>query len=82
MTISKCPNCGGSNQYARAQVPANGAFGPHLLPKLRPGRFYIVICKDCGLTRFFASRVDTQSLSNKWKRVADVVPMDPLGMSR
>ena len=82
MMVSKCPNCGGSDLYRSVQTtPANGMFGPNLLPKLSSGRFRVVVCKDCGLTRLFASTVDTQALSSReWERVSEDVSSHPLGL--
>jgi predicted nucleic-acid-binding Zn-ribbon protein len=81
MIVSPCPNCGGSDQYlSRKNTPANGVFGPRLLPTASPGRFRIVVCKDCGLTRLFASIVDTQGLKSRdWERVSEQ-PTRPLGI--
>ena len=48
MTVSKCPNCGGSDLYRSEQsTPASGMFGPNLLAALSPGRLRVVVCKDC-----------------------------------
>jgi predicted nucleic-acid-binding Zn-ribbon protein len=82
MTVSKCPNCGGSDLYRSAQsTPASGMFGPNLLPALSPGRFRVVVCKDCGLTNFFASNVDRQSLHGpEWERLYGGVSSRPLGL--
>ena len=72
MTVSKCPNCGSSDLYRSVhETSANGGFGPRLLPELSWGRFRVVVCKDCGLTRLFASTLDTQALSGPgWESVA------------
>lgn len=75
MKVSPCPNCGGNNLYRNADVGSGGPYGPNLLPGL--GRFFhsakfdLVVCRDCGLTRFFASREATEKLADakKWKRV-------------
>jgi predicted nucleic-acid-binding Zn-ribbon protein len=73
--IVPCPNCGGKNLYKSENVSAGGGHAPDYLPGL--GRFWsaeklnVVLCKDCGLLRFFAresatAKVDT---STKWTRV-------------
>jgi predicted nucleic-acid-binding Zn-ribbon protein len=82
MTASKCPNCGGSDLYRSSQsTPANGVFGPNLLPALSSGRFRVVVCKDCGLTNLFASTVDTQALRGpEWERVDEGLSSRPLGL--
>lgn len=80
MQTTTCSNCGGSEHYATGDsTPANGVVGPHLLPKLSMGRFRVVVCVDCGLTRFFVTRGDLQALkaSSAWSRVE---PSRPLGL--
>jgi predicted nucleic-acid-binding Zn-ribbon protein len=75
MTVSPCPNCGGTNQYRSRPVSAGGGHAPNYLPGLgsffRAERFHLVVCKDCGLTRFFARREATDKLTttDKWERV-------------
>jgi predicted nucleic-acid-binding Zn-ribbon protein len=83
MAFTKCPNCGGSRLYRSAQnTPANGLFGPNLLPKLSPGRFRVVVCKDCGLTSLFASVVDIEGLSApEWEPMVDGISARPLGLA-
>lgn len=54
---------------------AGGGHAPNYLSGLgrwwRPETFQLVICRDCGLTRFFASKEARDRLadSNKWKRI-------------
>ena len=75
MAAGACPNCNSRNQYESQEVSAGGGHAPNFLPGL--GRWYgaakfkIVLCQDCGLTRFFASReaVEKVSASGKWSRV-------------
>ncbi len=74
--LSPCPNCGGGNLYqSRKTVGGGGGYAPNYLPGLgslfQAGRFRMVICRDCGLTRFFAERNATDRLadSSKWERV-------------
>ena len=72
-----CPNCQSRNVYKtkkpvgvwrrpRAQLPARTR---SLVPR---GRFDIVVCRDCGLTRFFVQQEDRDDLddSSKWERVS------------
>ena len=82
MAAAKCPDCGGFDLYRSKQnTPANGLFGAVLLPHSSPGRFRVVVCKDCGLTRFYASTVDTRQLpSNDWEPLSQ--PSRPLGLSQ
>jgi len=73
--MSPCPNCGGSNIYKSQPVSAGGGYAPNFLPGLGSifcaEKFHLVLCRDCGLTRFFARQEATAKLSesNKWERV-------------
>jgi hypothetical protein len=76
MAISACPNCGGKQLYQTSKdVSAGGGYAPNYLPGLGTfwgaERFNIVLCSDCGLTRFFASAEARAKLSSstKWQRV-------------
>ena len=56
---SPCPECGGRNLFRSAKpISAGGGYAPNYLPKLGPwhraARFHVVVCKDCGLTRWYA----------------------------
>jgi len=71
--LSPCPNCGSRALYKSGNVSAGGGHAPNYLPGLgsfwNSEQFYLVICRDCGLTRFFA-RPEARakiSESNKWK---------------
>lgn len=75
--LSACPNCGGGNLFqSRKTMSAGGGYAPNYLPGLgtllSAGRFRTVVCRDCGLTRFFAERDATDRLADsaKWKRVS------------
>jgi predicted nucleic-acid-binding Zn-ribbon protein len=75
-SYSPCPGCGGGNLYATLkEVSAGGGHAPNYLPNLgsmfSAEKFHIVVCSDCGLTRFFARRSAREKLreSEKWKRV-------------
>ena len=71
--VSLCPNCGGSSQYRGPEAGSGGGHAPNYLPGLgsfwRSARFSLVVCRDCGLTRFFASPEARQKLkeSSRWK---------------
>ena len=82
MKHSRCSSCGGEDLYVSPEsAAANGLLGPNLLPKLGPGRFRIVVCKDCGLTQMFASMLDRQALGGAgWERLADGLSSRPLGL--
>lgn len=81
MTPSKCPNCGHSEFYRRANVRASGV-SARLLPNLMPGLFDVLLCKDCGLIRLFASHADRQAAEAKWESVSSELktPVGPLGL--
>ncbi len=73
--MTPCPECGSNEVYRfHKQIDANGPYGPELLPKLNPNwhsspKIVPVVCSECGLTRFFASkeaRVQMKS-SDKWE---------------
>jgi hypothetical protein len=53
-----CPECGQKNLY-RTRANSGGGHAPNYLPGLggfiAPARFEVVVCADCGLTRWFAS---------------------------
>ncbi|MDH4347822.1 MAG: zinc ribbon domain-containing protein [Gemmatimonadota bacterium] len=74
-TIAPCPNCRGSNLFRSREVSAGGGHAPNFLPGLgsfwSAGKFVLVACGDCGLTRFFARPEATAKLpdSPKWTRV-------------
>ena len=66
-----CPGCGGQSLHQTTTASA-GPYGPALLPGL--GRFFhtaefnVVVCADCGLTRFYAEPAARAKLrtSNRW----------------
>ena len=69
----ECPGCGGRRLYAADDVVEGGRRGPTLLPGLGSlflyAKFEVVVCADCGLTRFFASRQARERLSDstRWR---------------
>ncbi len=75
-----CPNCGSKTLYHSREVSAGGGYAPNYLPGLARAfaglsrtseRFTLVVCADCGLTRFFA-RAEARALladSKEWTRV-------------
>jgi hypothetical protein len=71
-----CPNCQSRNLYkSRLPQGAGGGHAPNYLVGLgkwyRAARFDIVICRDCGLTRFFAEEEALEKLqdSKNWVRL-------------
>ena len=75
MTNAKpCPECGQKNLYVTT-TSSSGSEGPRLLPQLggfwHSAKFEVVVCADCGLTRFFASEEARGKLPNasNWRRL-------------
>ena len=73
--MSTCPECGNSNVYAGGEVSAGGGYAPNYLPGLgtffSSAKFTVLVCRDCGLTRFFASKEALGKLpdSGKWHKL-------------
>lgn len=74
-TLAPCPNCGGDALYEGPQTSSGGGYAPNYLPGLGrlvvSAKFTLVVCRDCGLTRFFASPEARAKLKDarKWKAV-------------
>ena len=72
---ARCPECGRSELYVSNEVPAGAAYSPNYLPGLgnlfSAAKFTVVVCRDCGLTRFFASSAARSQLSesDKWSKL-------------
>lgn len=72
MSISPCPNCQSQSLYASDPIGAGGGYAPNYLPglggKVTAAKFRLVVCTDCGLTRFFASPEALEKLprAKKW----------------
>ncbi|MCC7012760.1 MAG: hypothetical protein IT454_09385 [Planctomycetes bacterium] len=73
--VAPCPNCGGSNLYRSQLLRAGGGYAPNYLPDLGSfwavARFKLVVCRDCGLTRWFAQPPALEKLdtSDHWEPV-------------
>jgi predicted nucleic-acid-binding Zn-ribbon protein len=75
MTCAKpCPECGQKNLFV-TEANSGGGHAPNYLPRLggffSAAKFEVVVCADCGLTRFFASpeaRAKLAATSN-WRRL-------------
>ncbi len=69
-----CPECHGSNLFV-TETSSGGGHAPNYLPRLgsfwMAARFDVVLCEDCGLTRFFARREALQKLrtARGWQRL-------------
>ncbi len=67
---NQCPECGGHSLH-QTTTRSGGGYGPILLPGLgrflRLADFRVVVCGDCGLTRFYASE-DARSQLPSTKR--------------
>lgn len=61
--LTTCSECHGTDLYTTS-VNSAGGHGPVLLPELggflRYAKFDVVVCADCGFTRFF---VQTSALA-------------------
>jgi predicted nucleic-acid-binding Zn-ribbon protein len=72
---STCPECGQANLYSSDEVSAGGGYAPNYLPGLGnlllAAKFRMIVCRDCGLTRFFASKAALAKLpdSGKWRKI-------------
>lgn len=75
MRVQACPNCQSRRQYMRKDLSAGGGNAPDYLKGLggrfTAEKFNVVICADCGLTRFFARKtaVDRLSEAKDWERI-------------
>jgi len=73
---SPCPECGSTHLYRSPMVNSAGGYGPQLLPGLgglfRQAKFRLVVCSECGLTRFFVvgEALDKLTQSNRWERLS------------
>ena len=76
MKSRTCPECGTENLY-HTMTDSGGRHGPMLLPKLGPSfwwpiaKFHVVLCGDCGFTRFFAEEAARKKLPQvkEWVRI-------------
>jgi hypothetical protein len=57
-TLAPCPNGKGGNLFRSSEISAGGGYAPNYLPGLGgffgAEKFVVVVCRDCGLSRFFA----------------------------
>jgi hypothetical protein len=73
--VAPCPNCKGNSLYRGPATSSGGGHAPNYLPGLGKfifsAKFVLVVCRDCGLTRFFAQPEARARLkeSGKWKAV-------------
>jgi predicted nucleic-acid-binding Zn-ribbon protein len=73
--VAPCPNCGGKTLYQGPATSAGGGHAPNYLAGLgkflSSAKFVLVVCRDCGLVRFFAEPEARRKLreSDKWKAV-------------
>lgn len=72
--MKPCPECKSNNIYQYEKlIDSEGAYGPHLLPKLASGWFSSakilpVVCAECGYIRLFAAKEARHNLdsSENW----------------
>lgn len=73
--VTPCPECGSRTLYQGPATSSGGGHAPNYLPELGrflfSARFVLVVCRDCGLTRFFAQPEARAKLKDakKWKTV-------------
>jgi predicted nucleic-acid-binding Zn-ribbon protein len=76
LDVRPCPNCHGTTLYEGPATSAGGGHAPNYLPQLgrflRAAKFQLVVCRDCGLTRFFAEPEARARLkeSRRWRAVS------------
>ncbi|MDF1699935.1 MAG: hypothetical protein P1V36_02080 [Planctomycetota bacterium] len=74
-TSSICPHCEGEALYRHRHVAAGAVRGVSLLPDLGSFAVYatmtVVVCRDCGLMRFFTDKDARANLesSSAWTRI-------------
>lgn len=60
---SPCPECQGTKLWM-TKIPSGGGHGPRMLPGLGSwfmfAEFRLVLCEECGLTRFFCRQTSSQ----------------------
>ena len=70
----KCPECEGQTLFTTT-TRSGGQYGPRLLPGLGGflhfANFRVVVCQDCGLTRFYAEDEALKKLpeASQWQRM-------------
>lgn len=74
-TRANCPECGSPNLYVHGGINAKGGYGPDLLPGtsgvFTSAKMRAVVCKDCGLMRFYAAKEALARIGNDrgWHRL-------------
>jgi predicted nucleic-acid-binding Zn-ribbon protein len=74
--VIPCPDCGSRTLYRGPATSAGSGHAPDFLPGLgkswyQSAHFALVVCRDCGLTRFYAEPEARKKLgeAKKWKLV-------------
>ena len=71
-TSQKCPECGKSNVYANRAINSAASYLlPHLGGFLHFAKFEVLVCGDCGLTRFYTDPKARAKLptARSWSRL-------------
>lgn len=74
-TRKTCPECDGTNLHVHGGIAAKGGYGPDLLPGtsgiFTSAKMKAVVCKDCGLVRFYASQEALARITSDrdWQRL-------------
>ena len=69
-----CPDCGSTQLLTHGDLAARGGYGPDLLPGagtlFTPPKLRAVVCRDCGLLRYFVQRetLERMTTENGWRR--------------
>lgn len=73
--IASCPNCNGNDIYINKKGVSGGGYAANYLPGLGGfmyhAKLHPVICRDCGLARFFVEEDALSKLENssKWEKL-------------
>jgi predicted nucleic-acid-binding Zn-ribbon protein len=74
-THKHCPECDGTNVFVHGDISVKGGYGPDLLPGtsslFTSARMKAVVCKDCGLIRFYATQETLAKVNTDrgWQRL-------------
>lgn len=69
-----CPECGSDNIFSHGGIDVRGGYGPDLLPGtsgiLVSAKMRAVVCKDCGLIRYYAGKdaLEKVTKQNGWSQ--------------
>ena len=74
--VAPCPECGSRTLYRGPATSSGGGYAPDFLAGLGKfffsARFVLVVCRDCGLTRFFVAEPEARARlkeTGKWTAI-------------